>query len=363
MKEWLARLMKRPGVAHLLRANERFNGRLGNQFAGAITYFSVLALVPIIMFAFSILGFVLTELRPDLINVIVNRITDALGATGTSTRNQIVELIRGALSNYGTVGVVALFTALYSGSSWAGNLKDAVRAQTRPEFDDSSAKPNIVVNTLVNLVILLGLLLAMIVTFGLASLSTSLSGTVVGWLGLDDLPWLAPVLVVVPIVFSVGASWLLFMYLFTVLPEHREPWPAVRRGALIGAIGLIVLQYATSFLVGRFTDNATAALFGPVITLMLFFNLFARLILFVAAWIATANTAAFPEVEETESVRFALAPEGSVVEDDELVSRKVAIRTSRASLGTGYVTGAATGIGLGAVVASIAAALGRRRNR
>lgn len=363
MKEWLAKVMKRPGIAHLLRANERFTVRLGNQFAAAITYFSVLALVPIIMFAFSVLGFVLVTLRPDLIDGVVAQISGALGDVDTATSAKIVDLIRNVLSNYRTVGIVGLLTALYSGSAWAGNLKNAVRAQSRTEFDDPAPQPNIVVNTLINFAILLGLLIAMVVTFALASLSTSLSGAVVGWLGLDDLPWLRPVLVVVPIVLSVGASWFLFMYLFTVLPERRQPWPAVRRGALLGALGLMILQYGTSFLVSRLTSNPAAALFGPVITLMLFFNLFARLVLFVAAWVATAEHAAIPASQDEDAVRFALAPEGSMVEADEMVSRTVAIRTSRASLGTGYVTGAATGIGVGAVIASIAAAISRRRNR
>ena len=37
----LVRLTKRPGVAHVQRANERVNGRLGDQFAGPITDFSL----------------------------------------------------------------------------------------------------------------------------------------------------------------------------------------------------------------------------------------------------------------------------------------------------------------------------------
>ena len=53
MKEWLIRLRNRPQIAHLLRAVARYNERLGSQFAAAMTYFSVLALVPVLMFAFS----------------------------------------------------------------------------------------------------------------------------------------------------------------------------------------------------------------------------------------------------------------------------------------------------------------------
>jgi membrane protein len=66
VKQWLERLKTKPSVAHLLRAVERFYNRLGDQFGAAITYFSVLALIPILLFAFAVLGFVLTVLRPDL---------------------------------------------------------------------------------------------------------------------------------------------------------------------------------------------------------------------------------------------------------------------------------------------------------
>ncbi len=44
-------------VAHLIRATERFNDRLGNQFGAAITYFSFLSMIPIMMVSFCRGGF------------------------------------------------------------------------------------------------------------------------------------------------------------------------------------------------------------------------------------------------------------------------------------------------------------------
>ena len=35
------KVQRQPVIAHLIRATERFNDRLGNQFGAAITYFSV----------------------------------------------------------------------------------------------------------------------------------------------------------------------------------------------------------------------------------------------------------------------------------------------------------------------------------
>ena len=56
MREWVERVKRHPLVAHALYANQRFQERLGPQFAGAITYFSVLSLVPVLMFVFAMLG-------------------------------------------------------------------------------------------------------------------------------------------------------------------------------------------------------------------------------------------------------------------------------------------------------------------
>ncbi len=357
---WLKTLKDRPWIAHLLRANERFGGRMGSQFGAAITYFSVLALVPLIMVASAIVGFVLVEVRPDSLDSVMAYLARTLGQ-GPSTA-QILGVIDTFLHNYTSIGVVGLVSGLYSGAGWMGNLRDAVRAQWRADFDGAQRKENLVAKTVLNLLRLLGLIVAVAITFALAAVSTTLSGTIISAVHLDSQTWLSPVLKLVPIVVSLGAGWLLFMYLYLVLPDDRAPWSFVRRGALIGSVGLVLLQYATTFLVGRFTSNPAAALFGPVITLMLFFNLFAWLILFAAAWIATSNEPAFPDEDAEQKVRFALekperAPEPA------MVRQEVAATSVRVGLGAGYVTGTATGVGVGALIAVAVAAFKRRRDR
>ena len=365
MKDWLERLKNKPWIAHLLRAVERFTNRLGNQFGAAITYFSVLAMVPILLFAFAVLGFVLTELRPDLIDNIVGALSGSLGSLDAETRQRLIDEATRTLEDWRGVGIVALLVAIYTGAGWMGNLKNAVRAQWRPDFDLQEEQGNIVVKTLVNLATLLGLIVLIVITFGLASISTALADEVLAWLGLTEVGWLDPVLRIVPIVFSIGAGWVLFMYLYTVLPGARQPWPVVRRGALMGAIGLGILQYSTGLLFHLFSFSRAASIFGPVIVLMLFFNLFAQLILFVAAWIATADQEAVPVPEE--KVRFPLAPatereetaagEGGPV----MVPQPVAARSVQVGLGAGYVTGAATGVGLGAALTWLVSKAVRRR--
>ncbi|HET9303959.1 MAG TPA: YhjD/YihY/BrkB family envelope integrity protein [Propionibacteriaceae bacterium] len=361
--ESIKRLKQRPWIAHMIRAVERYISRLGSQFAAATTYFSVLALVPIMMMAFSITGFVLTVVQPELLDDVVDAVAKALGSTVSATREQVLALVNEALSQYWAIGIVGLVVALYTGAKWMGHLKNAVRTQWRPGFDLRPQKINIVIRTVGNLVLLLGLLVGMAVSFGLSSLSTSFADTVVAWLGLSDQAWIAPLLRVASIVFSIGAGWLIFMYIYTVLPETREPWPVVRRGALLGSIALVGLQFVASFLISAFRGNPAASIFGPVIVLMLFFNIFAQLTLFVAAWIATAQHEAIPVPPEEEVTIEPAEPQKQPDEGPNLVPEPVAVRSVRAGMGAGYVTGAATGVGLGAALAYLFSAAVRGRKK
>ncbi|WP_375424900.1 YhjD/YihY/BrkB family envelope integrity protein [uncultured Friedmanniella sp.] len=335
----------KPGFPHLLRAVERYFARLGTEFAAAITYFSVLAVIPILLFLFTLAGLLLTVLRPELLQPVANAAADAIGSADPAVRKEILDKIGAALGSWRATSVATLLTALYSGIGWMGNLKNAVRAQWRPQFDLQGPGGNIVAATLklyaVNLLQLALLVLAMVVTFALASFSTTLADAVLTALGLGRIGLLHGLLRVVPVLFSVGAGYVLFLYLYTVLPETRAPRRAVHRGALVGAIGLVVLQYLSTFLIGKFSSNPAFAIFGSVIALMLFFNLFARLILFLAAWIATAEHPAVP-APPTPVVVTELAPPPDAERQAEQVVRW---RTR-----FGFVTGAAMGLGVGATL-------------
>ena len=172
MIDWFKRLPEKPAVAHLMRASERFLGRLGFQFSAGITYFSVLALVPILMMAFSFTGFFLVQLRPDLIPVAADLLTAQLRGIDEATVSQVEEFIVDTLSDYTAIGLVGFLSAIYAGAGWMNNLRDALNAQWRPDFDQAGPPPNPVVRTLTSLLALIGLLVAIAVTFGLASIST-----------------------------------------------------------------------------------------------------------------------------------------------------------------------------------------------
>jgi membrane protein len=302
------RIASRKGVKHLIAAITRYGDRLGSQFAGAMTYFSFLSLVPILMVGFAIGGIVLQN-NQELLNELIDQVAKVLPAELAAP---ITALIESVVANPLGVGIIGLLIALYSGIGWMGNLRKATRAIQRPEFEEDKATvDNIVIATLKDLGSLAGLAVAVVVSLGLSTFGAQFAGQVVDLLGFGDQEWLAPVLVVITLLIAMAADVLIFLWVYTMLPgkELRAPLKARLRGSIIAAVGFEILKYALLVLLpGVATTSATAAIFGPVIALLFFFNLVAQLVLFVAAWIATAeggpeeDDGPLPEVPEASVI-------------------------------------------------------------
>lgn len=274
--------INQPGPAHLMRAVKRFGQRLGNQFGAAITYFLVLAIMPIAMFSFAGLGFVLDVLRPDLMSTVTDQIE-----TVTAGNSSLTEQLETFLTGWKSVGIIAILAALYTGQGFIGNLGAAIRAQLHDDFDDAVPDQSFVKKIFNNVVTLLGLIVGLLLTVGLTVVGTGLQSVISDALSLPG--WASALLVIVPIILVVGAAWLIFIFLFTMLPERPVGRRAKVRGSLIGAIAFTVLLNFATVLVDLFSGNKAAGVFGSIIAIMLTMNVFARIILFVAAWIGTFN--------------------------------------------------------------------------
>ena len=360
------RVMAWHWVAHLLRAVDRFSSRLGNQFAAAITYFSVLAIIPILMFAFAILGLTVEVLRPDLaqtlIQAIAKRIQSASGA------QEVAATVVDTLKNWRGVFIVALLSAGYAGTGWVGNIRQAINAMWHSEGIKPTGAASVVgwlSNLGKNLLILLGLIVLGAVTVGVSLSATAAQSLVLGWLGLGT-SWVASALTVVAaLLISLLTGWGLFLYLYWILPEDRGPFRDNARGALFGSVGLAALQYFAGTLNGIFLHNSAATIFGPVIVLMLSLNIFATLVMLGAAWTATAGMVDEPlavDAGEPEATMLPLA-ENPYVTEQVLVPQRVAKRGVTFGIVAGYALGGAAGVGLGAVLGRLAGAVAHRRRR
>ncbi|WP_353650640.1 YhjD/YihY/BrkB family envelope integrity protein [Nakamurella sp. A5-74] len=285
----IQRLLAKPWLKHVIAAFSRFNDRLAPQFAGAITYFSFLALVPILMVAFGITAIVLRG-NQGALDTIREKAAEQIPGDLTTT------IIDGALDSGKAIGIVGLVIAIYSGVSWMGNVREAVQAQWRPTFEKNEEEKaqSIVSFILQNLVTMFSLAGALLVSLVLTTVGGAAQSFVLGLLGLDNISWLKPLVAVVTFAIVIAADVLIFMWFYRRMEiDDFTPAPgAVFKGAVIVAVVFEVLKLAMTFVFPLMTGSAAFTIFGPILLLLFFFNLVAQVVLFVAAWIATAPGAA-----------------------------------------------------------------------
>lgn len=281
------KLERRPMVAHLIRATERFNDRLGSQFGAAITYFSFLSMIPILMVSFAAAGFILAS-HPTLLQDIFSKIL--MNVSDPTLAQTLQSSINAAVQQRTTVGIVGLGVALYSGVSWMGNLREAIRAQSREVWERGAQdEEKWWVKYLRDFISLIGLLVALVITLSITSVAGSAQEAIIRWLYLDYIPWLKPVWHLIGLAISICANFLLFFWIFWRLPRHRPRRKALVRGSLIAAIGFEIIKVIMTYTLPSLVTSPSGAAFGSVLGLLAFFYFFARLTLFCAAWIATAE--------------------------------------------------------------------------
>lgn len=276
-----------PATSHLLRAGDRYLNRLGNQLAASIAFFSVLAIVPLLMFSFAALGLTLTVIRPEWLDDV--RLFIAANLNAGPLQDQVMMLIGEYLGNWRSVGLIAVIIAFFVGSSWMANVKGAIRGMIRPDFDMSERRHPIVLEPFVNLVMMLVFLVLIAVTFTLTAVGTQLAGQAVRVLEFGNVEVSRGLVRLASLGLSMGGATLLFALLYWYIPDEQAPRPALWRGSVGAAFFFIALQAGASALGNLFSLGRSTQIFGPLIVVMLFLNVFAQLILFFAAWIATWN--------------------------------------------------------------------------
>lgn len=277
-----------PWLDHLIRANESYGDNYGNHYAAAITYFSVLSLIPILMVAFAVAGVVLAgnaHLLGELQSAIAKSAPGALGST-------LQDVVNKAITARTTVGIVGLVIALYSGVGWMRNLRDALTAQWGQERGKLPLLPTM----LRDLLALVGLGIALAVSIAITVAGTGMGAFLIKLAGLSDTGWAQFLLVVFTVVLALVANWLVFLWVIAKLPRERVGVRSAVRGALVAAVGFEVLKQLATVLLKSAVHSPTGAVFGSIIGLLVFANLVSRFLLMVTAWTATARENRTPAV-------------------------------------------------------------------
>ncbi len=276
--------LRYPWLDRLVRAGQSYTVQHGDHYAAAITFFSVLSLVPLLMIAFAAAGFVLAG-NQELLRQLQDQIGAAAPPGLGDTLNQVID---GAIASRNGVGIAGLLGALYSGLGWMGNLREALTVQ----WGQPPEPAGFLRTKVVDLLALLGLGLALVVSFTLTGAGTAFGSVVLDAVGLQESFGARLVFLVLTIALSLGGMWLVFLWVIARLPREPVPLRRVTRAALLGALGFEVLKQAFAGYLGSVTASPTGQLFGPVIGLMVFAYLVSRFLLFLTAWAAAARITA-----------------------------------------------------------------------
>lgn len=294
---------RRPWLDHLVRAGGRFNEDNGNHLAAGITYFTILALFPLLLLAVSIAGFVLSG-HPRQFRELQDKVTTS---APSAFRDTLTHAVSSAVDNRAGILSVGLVGALYTGLGWVGNVRSAVQAL----WGQEKPKENFVATKARDLLALLGLGIALIVSLGLTTVGTSATRLIMRSTGLDDVPGAGVATRVIGILIAIGADVLIFAWMLARLPHQRIAIRPVLRGAVFAAIGFEVLKVVGTYYIPRIVHSPAVAALGIVLALLVWINLVARFLLFVTSWTATATATATASIAAAAADSADAKPVGS----------------------------------------------------
>jgi len=279
----LDRLRARYGwFDHVMRAQERYQDSKGDFYAAGITYFTVFAIFPLLMVGFAIGGFILAN-QPDLLAEAEAQIKAKVSG---DFGQQLVDLMESAIDSRTSVGIIGLATAAWAGLGWMANLREAL-SQMWGLFRHEA--PGFIRTKLSDLVAIVGLFAAIVVTIALTVVGNSdMMKRVLGWVGLQDVPGVGLALQIASLMVSVLISWLLFTWIIARLPREPVSFRSSIRAGLIAAVGFEIFKQLGSIYLQSVMHGPAGSTFGPVLGLMVFAYITARLILFSTAWAATS---------------------------------------------------------------------------
>ncbi|MEX0151912.1 YhjD/YihY/BrkB family envelope integrity protein [Microbacterium sp. LMI1-1-1.1] len=317
----------------VVRAYFVYAGARGPMLADSITYRTLFSL-----FAGVFIGFSFAALWLSGNPAALQSVTDAVdgvvpGLVGTDGLIDVRDIdAPGALSVAGVLGSLGLTGAAIGA---IGSLRAALRQIAGVRTDDVL----FVWVLLRNLLLALGIGAALVAAAAATFLATAGLNLVESWLGIPQdsvvagfVTWLVSTAVVLALdTLAVGVA---FAALSGVRARRRTLWT----GALLGGVGLVVLQQLSGLFVGGATSNPLFGVFASLIALLLWLNLSSQVILIAGAFITVG-------VEEDENrvrakygastfVQFRVQRAERAVQSatDELVAAREAEKTERETL-------------------------------
>lgn len=270
-------LQRKPVRAFLLYSEHR-----GPMLADSITYRLLFAVFAAVLLGFSVAALWLSsdaDAWQALIGSVNSVVPGLVGPDGlidpTDIEAPVGLSLAGVLSSIGLLGAAI------------GSVGQ-VRAALRTLADKPGEDTFFVWVLLRNLAVAIGVGVALVAAAAVTFFGTALVDVVGEWFGVPaDHPlsswgtWLLSTIVVLVL------DTVVIAVLFRVLSGVRASGRILWTGALLGGVGLVVLQQLSGLFVGGARSNPLLASFAALIALLLWFNLSSQVVLISAAYILT----------------------------------------------------------------------------
>ncbi len=268
--------------------------------SGALTYFTFLALFPLVILVITIASFFIDSQQgkqtvSDFVikafpsagssskgdtsaPTVTSGITPTNTTTNTTMSGIVNTAINNAVDNRGGATIFSLIGLIFAASGIFGTLSNALTKA----WEVKPTSQNFILSYLTNIaslgvagILILGVNIATIVLTAISSGVQSIN-----FLGLALPPW---AFYLVNIAISVLALWGVFIFMYKYLPKARIEFKDVIIGSLIGAIGWTLLKEVFGFYLAHFGPQAsTYGSLSTVVALLLYIY-FASLILLMGA--------------------------------------------------------------------------------
>jgi len=361
----IARVMK----THPGRAYQRYNDARGNVLAGGIAYFAFFSVFPAVAAGLTVLGLVMAAV-PQVRDPVVAGLVE-VGRTYLSgllkpgfppvgqeetTGIYIDEVLNSSTLNWALV--VSLATLAFTGLGWIDGMRQGIRAV----FGEDAGGGFFLLVKLRDLAVLVIIGVGVLLSVSSVLVTKVAAQYLLGFLDVDDTTAGRWLVTAAGFLVSFVLDTATFLTVFRILPGANIPLRQLLSGAVLGGIGLGLLkQFGTGIAQRSAEGNAFLGAAASIIVLLVFMNLFGRLVLWAAAWAATTAEDAGTLVAAQVPVRADHeVPLGPRAVDAPSFSRRAEDRTTLAAGVVLGALGAGVAVAGRAAVRSVARAAGRR---
>ena len=268
----LRRLALRSMIATRRAALEFVDDR-GHRSAAQISFFAILSFIPLVLLLAGAFGLVFDD--SDVRRRIIQTVFDNVPLASSEDRPRLERAVGDALEQAGNLGLFTTILLIVAASGVMGALRHSIN-----EAWDIEERPPLLKRKALDLALVLGgtsilaLSVSLTITHKLAGIVDDEAGG--GWLvaaALDVAGDLLPLLFVA----------LALLFLYRVLPMHRQPLRSIWPGAIVATIGLAVVKQGLELYFEQLADfGAIYGSLGALMALLIFVYAAANIVVFGA---------------------------------------------------------------------------------